>query len=174
MSSITLMKCWQRREWSTAWVGSALCCQCLHSHKDNSLDGGPFLETFSFGTSNDIIIYKPLVKWKHYICNEWHTMEEYSGHLFHFKLLPFPHAIFQPWAGDFPNWVRGKKVATATHAVYSRKKGNNLKICRDPFNVFTFVVHIFIKCIVSLGSVTTSNMFLNCNLKHVSIKYITA
>lgn len=47
-SSITLMKCWQRREWSTAWVGRALCCQCLHSDRDSSLEGGPgFLKRLS-------------------------------------------------------------------------------------------------------------------------------
>lgn len=49
MSSITLMKCWQRREWSTVWVGMALCCQCLHSDRDSSLGSGPgFLERLSF------------------------------------------------------------------------------------------------------------------------------
>lgn len=49
MSSITSMKCWQRTEWSITWVGSDLCCQCLHSDRDSSLETGLWLfEKFSF------------------------------------------------------------------------------------------------------------------------------
>lgn len=55
MSCITAEKWRQRREWSTAWKGSSLCCQCLHSHKDSSLDGGLSLEVTSFFTKIGII-----------------------------------------------------------------------------------------------------------------------
>lgn len=49
MSFITSMKCWQRAEWSITSVGSDLCCQCLHSDRDSSLETGFWvLERFSF------------------------------------------------------------------------------------------------------------------------------